>query len=126
MNHVIFEQKPKAIKEDRKDMEKHNKYGKVPQYINKFNKQREDRAAKKAYEDEMAKLPPGTRMMPEAERLSTLDDLAMAKAETNKALERLPIVAHSMRGEKHKKDLEEKLMRLDRAIDTFSKDKVYV
>jgi hypothetical protein len=55
-----------------------------------------------------------------------LNDLASAKAETNKALEKLPVVAHSMRMDKHKKELEEKLVRLGRAIDTFSKDKVYV
>lgn len=31
-----------------------------------------------------------------------------------------------MRMEKHKTELEQKLARLDKAIDTFSKEKVYV
>jgi len=41
-------------------------------------------------------------------------------------LEKLPVVAHSMKMEKYKKELEEKLARLDRAVETFSKKKVYV
>ena len=64
--------------------------------------------------------------MPEDERLSTLEDLRLAKDETNRALEKLPVVAHSIRMTKHKGELEEKLARLDRALETFSKTKVYV
>ena len=64
--------------------------------------------------------------MPEAERLSTLEDLRLAKEETTRTLEKLPVVAHSLRMEKHKKELEEKLGRLDRALETFSKKQVYV
>lgn len=50
----------------------------MPQYLNKFNKQREEAVKQRAYEQEMAKLPPGTRLMPEDERLATLDDLRAA------------------------------------------------
>ena len=54
----------------------------------------------------MALLPPGTRQMPEDERQSTLVDLNLAKRETNALIEKLPVVAHSMRMEKHKAELE--------------------
>ena len=64
--------------------------------------------------------------MPEEERLETLRDLKAAKEETTRTLEKLPVVAHSMRMEKHKQELEQKLARLDRALETFSKTKVYV
>jgi len=64
--------------------------------------------------------------MPEDERIATLEDLRSAKEETNRMLEKLPVVAHSIRMGKHKKELEEKLARLDRALETFSKTKVYV
>jgi len=40
--------------------------------------------------------------------------------------ERLPVVAHSLKMERYKRELEEKMGRLDRAIETFSKPKVYV
>lgn len=71
-------------------------------------------------------MPPGTRLMGEAERQDTLNDLELAKTETIAMLEKLPVVAHSMRMEKHKAELEAKLQRLERGIETFSKEKVYV
>ena len=54
--------------------------------------------------------------MPEEERLDTLNDLQEAHAETTRALEKLPVVAHSNKMERHKKELEDKLNRLDKAI----------
>ena len=72
-------------------------------------------------EEELAKHPPGTRLMPEDERLDTLKDLIDSKKEVNSALERLPVVSKTLAMEKHKKSLEEKLIRIEKAIETFSK-----
>lgn len=77
-------------------------------------------------DEENAKLPPGTRLMPEEERLQTLADLVVAKKAANTQLEKLPIVAKSLKMTDHKRSIEEKINKLDRAIDTFSKQKVYV
>ena len=74
---------------------KNRNYGKVPSYINKYKNEREDAAKQRAIDEEMSKHPPGTRLMPESERQETLRDLREAKEETNKQLERLPIVSHS-------------------------------
>ncbi len=41
-------------------------------------------------------------------------------------LERLPIANKTQAMEKRKKELEDKLMRIERAIETFSKKTVYV
>ena len=59
--------------------------------------------------------------MPESERLETLNDLQAAKEATNVELNKLPVVAHSGKMERHKKELEDKMARLDKAIETFSK-----
>ena len=64
--------------------------------------------------------------MPEDERIETLKDLEAAKEVTNAELEKLPVVAHSAKMERHKKELEDKMGRLDKAIETFSKKTVYV
>ena len=125
LNNAVFEMKPPALKEEAQK-DQHRNYGKVPSYINKYNKQAVQRQEDKAAAEAQALLPPGTRLMPEDERLATLLDLRAAKEETTRILEKLPVVAHSMRMEKHKKELEEKLARLDRALETFSKTKVYV
>ena len=64
--------------------------------------------------------------MSEDERLKTLDDLKESRREINNALERMPIANTSMAIIKKKKEMEEKLMRIDRAIETFSKKTVYI
>lgn len=64
--------------------------------------------------------------MPEEERIKTLSDLIESRKEINNALERLPVVSNTIAMERHKKELEDKLIRIDRAIETFSKKVVYV
>jgi hypothetical protein len=44
----------------------------VPRYLAKFNKKKEEANIQKMIEFENAKLPPGTRLIPEEERLATL------------------------------------------------------
>ena len=128
LNKAVFELKPpsRPSKTEDEPIKKRKDYGKIPTYINKYKEQREFEAQQKAEEEERLKHPPGTRLMPEHERIETLNDLLQAKAETSRALEKLPVVAHSNKMERHKKDLEDKLIRLERAIDTFSKKTVYV
>lgn len=77
-------------------------------------------------QEEESKIPPGTRLMGEEERLKTLEDLQATKREINNALEKLPLANQSLALQKRKKEMEEKLMRIDKAIETFSKKIVYV
>ena len=77
-------------------------------------------------DEEKAKIPPGTRLMPEDERIATLKDLEESRKEINNALEKLPVVSKTLAMERHKKDLESKMNRIDRAIETFKKKTVYV
>lgn len=71
-------------------------------------------------------MPAGTRLLPEYERLETLNDLKEAKTTTNNQLERLPVVSKTLKMTRHRQDIEEKLVRLEKAIDIFSKEQVYV
>jgi len=64
--------------------------------------------------------------MGEEERLQTLNDLQRTKLEINTMLERMPIANRTQAAERRKKELEEKLMRIERAIETFSKKTVYI
>ena len=77
-------------------------------------------------QEERAKMPPGTRLMDEEERLQTLQDLHDSKREVSAALEKLPISMHTISMKNHKVDLETKLIRIEKAIETFSKNKVYI
>jgi len=64
--------------------------------------------------------------MPEEERQETLNDLKGARRETEIEIERLPFVMKTLQMKQHKADLEAKVDKLDKAIATFSKQKVYV
>ena len=98
----------------------------MPKYLNKYNQAREEAKRQAEIAEEQKKMPPGTRLMPEDERQATLADLYQAKKATNDAIEKLPISMQSERLRLQRKDLEEKMTRLERAIETFSKKKVYV
>lgn len=64
--------------------------------------------------------------MPEHERLATLDDLEKTKAELNTQFEKLPIGRVGAGVERRKNEILEKMQKIDRAIDMFSKKTVYV
>jgi hypothetical protein len=77
-------------------------------------------------EEEEAKNPPGTRLMPEDERLRTLDELNQTRKEITNMLERMPLANQSMALVKRKREMEDKLTRIEKAIETFSKKVVYI
>lgn len=64
--------------------------------------------------------------MSDEERLATLADLTQAKKATTDQLERMPVSIRSQRVIEQKRELEEKINRLEKAIATFSKPKVFV
>ncbi len=64
--------------------------------------------------------------MGEEERLKTLDELYQTKKEINNMLEKMPVANVSMAVQKRTKEMEDKLSRIDKAIETFSKKTVYI
>lgn len=68
--------KPPKAPVQEQPAQKPKSYGKVPAYLQAQNKAREEQAQKLASQEEQAKnCPPGTKLMPEAERVQTLADL---------------------------------------------------
>jgi hypothetical protein len=53
----------------------HKDFGKVPKYLSKFKTEAEILEQQRADEKNKHKLPPGTRLIPEEERIRTLEDL---------------------------------------------------
>ncbi|CDW84605.1 UNKNOWN [Stylonychia lemnae] len=126
-NKVIHEQpKSKILDPNSNSPNLHKSFGKVPKYINRFQKQKEDEYYDRIREEEEARIPPGTRQMSEEERQRTLVELDQSKKEVNILLEKLPIGSNTLTMQRRKKELEEKLLRIDRAIETFSKKTVYI
>jgi hypothetical protein len=105
---------------------KHEEYGRVPEYL-------EERKARWAEEQEEIRrkrpdpnCPPGMCLMPEEERMDTLEVLQQSKAEALNQLRKLPFVVETPTMKKKQEYLESKLREIESALIIFSKPKVYV
>lgn len=94
--------------------------------MNKYKHEADERADRIKRQEEESKIPPGTRLMSDEERVGTLNDLQTTKKDITNMLERMPIANRSLAADRRKKEMEEKLMRIERAIETFSKKVVYI
>lgn len=108
------------------EAEYHKNYGKVPSYIKKYQKEFQDKTEAKMAQREKKKMPPGTRLMTEEERLVTLKELETNKEEAMKLLEKLPISLRTESLKMRKRELEEKIVTIEKSISTFSRKKVYI
>ena len=71
-------------------------------------------------------MPKGTRLMVEEERVSTLEQLQANKVEIQAMIEKMPISMRTDALKIKKRELEEKMNDIERAITTFSRKVVYV
>lgn len=94
--------------------------------MNKYKHEADERADRIKRQEEESKIPAGTRLMSDEERVGTLNDLQTTKRDITNMLERMPIANRSLAADRRKKEMEEKLMRIERAIETFSKKVVYI
>ena len=101
-------------------------YGKVPQYIDEYKEQRRVVQEEKARKEEQANCPAGMRLMPEDERVSTLDHLEKSKTEVFNNINKLPIASNTRAVQLRRQELESKLTEIESAIKIFSRPKVYV
>jgi hypothetical protein len=105
---------------------KHEEYGRVPEYL-------EERKARWAEEQDDIRrrrpdpnCPPGMCLMPEEERVSTLEVLQQSKEEALNQLRKLPFVVETPTMRKKQEYLESKLREIEGALVIFSKPKVYI
>ena len=101
-------------------------YGKTPKYIEKFKEEAKQKEDARMEAKAAKQRPPGTRVMPEEERISTMDTLKKNKEEVTKILMQMPISMRTESLKKQKMELENKLIELDKAIDMFSRKQVFV
>lgn len=101
-------------------------YGKVPKYLQKFNKDREDKEKQRLIDEENKKCPPGTRKMPEEERLKMLDELKETKKNIEAEIMKFPISMKTKAIQQKKSEMEAQLDKVENSIKVFSKEVVYV
>jgi hypothetical protein len=101
-------------------------YGKTPKYIEKYKEEAKEKQEFKLEQRAAKMRPPGTRVLPENERIETLEKLEQNKKEVIAIMNQLPISMRTENLKKHKIELENKLTEIERAIETFSRKVVYV
>lgn len=106
--------------------EKYKSKGKVPTYLVNRKEEWKQKEEEKQKQAELKKIPPGTKLLPEDERLATLDQLRHSRQEIENMLESLPISMRTMALRNKKLDLEAKLKEIEAAIKLFSKENVFV
>ena len=118
-------QPKKSLAEDKKDV-KHKDYGKVPDYIKKYEIEREQQKEEEKKQKEASKYPKGTKLLSEEERVSTLNGLINSKKEMETLLEKMPITTRNLSLQNKKEELIKKLEEVEKAIDMFSKKQVFI
>jgi len=107
-------------------IEKHKSFGKVPNYLERIKHEMEMTKEKREEERAKARMPPGTRLMTEAERVITLEELHRQKVEISDLLFSLPLSLKTESLKMRKRELESKLLEIERAVTTFSRKIVYI
>ena len=118
--------KHKQNEEPKTTNNKHKDYGKVPDYIKKYELEREIKKEEIKRQEEAAKYPRGTKLLSEEERISTLNGLIENKKEITNQLEKMPITTRTNSIRVRKEELFKKLEEIEKAIDMFSRKQVFI
>jgi len=113
-------------KEEKAAPSKHSEYGRVPNYIQQRNAVWEEEKEEIRRRAPDPNCPKGMALMPEEERLNTLEVLEQNREEALRQLGKLPFVIEVPSALKKKNDLEIKLKEIESAMALFSKPKVYI
>ena len=70
--------------------------------------------------------PRGMKLMPDEERLSTLENLQTSKTECLRLLQKLPFVIDTISSQKKQQIYETKLREIENAINIFQKPRVFI
>jgi len=116
--------KNKLVEE--KNDAKHKDYGKVPDYIKKYEIEREQQKEEKKKQQEASKYPKGTKLLSEEERVSTLNGLINSRKEMINLLEKMPITTRTLSIQNKKEELIKKIEEVEKAIEMFSKKQVFI
>ena len=111
--------------EDKNDA-KHKDYGKVPNYIKKYEMERELKKEEIKRQEATSKYPKGTKLLSEEERITTLNGLINSKKEMTNLLEKLPITTRTLAMQNKKEELIRKIEEVEKAIEMFSKKQVFI
>jgi Calmodulin-binding len=104
----------------------HQDFGRVPEYLEQRKAQWEEEKEEIRRRKPDPNCPPGMCLMPEEERLETLEILKTSKTEALRQLQSLPFIIETPSLMRKQSTLESKLKEIDNALNLFDKPKVYI
>lgn len=109
-------------------IQKHNDYGRVPQYIQDGRARESERRAREAEEESRKALgvPEGMVLMGEEQRLQTLAVLQENHRKILLEISAFPLRVETISRKKAKADLEAKLEEIEKALQLFSRKRVLI
>jgi hypothetical protein len=108
------------------DYTKREGYGKVPNYLIQRKVELARQAEERRAAQEAEAVPAGMRIMPEEERLETLELLAKSKHEAYNQLHQMPFVCDTPSQRRAKEEVEKRITELEQAEHAFSRKRVLV
>jgi hypothetical protein len=117
----------KAVKtKTSKEVPRTEPLGAIPAYLVGRKKELEEAQEQARLARAPPSAPPGQRLVPEEERLATLDRLRCRMRELEGELARLPLTMRSLLSQQKRSAIEQGMEEVENAIRTFSKQKVFV
>jgi hypothetical protein len=113
-------------KQPRDEQPIHKSYGKVPNYLENRKQQWEEQKEEARRRAPDPDAPKGMKLMPESERIGTLQVLWQSKEEAVRQLGKMPFCIETPSLRNKQNMLEQKLREIENAIALFSRPKVYI
>lgn len=103
-----------------------NNYGKIPEYLRERKMELLEAQEQKRLAAEAAAIPPGMRILPEDERLRTMEILAENKKNVEQELRKLPFTCETPSQIRRRTELERRLAEIEDAQKIFGRKQVFV
>ena len=107
-------------------MKKHDEFGRVPAYLSNRKQEWADEAEYQRLNAPDPNCPKGMVLMPEGERVDTLNTLKASLAEAMNQLSSMPFVLETPSLKRKHAMLETKIKEIENAVALFSRQKVYI
>lgn len=101
-------------------------YGEVPSYLKKRKEKWAEEEELKREAKRKRRMPQGMVVMPELERLNTLETLNKKKNELEVNLRKMPVICDTVGLRRKRKEMEDKIDEIENALKIFSKKKVFI
>ena len=110
----------------KKEATVHESFGKVPDYLRNRKAQMQRDKDEEARRAPDPNCPKGMKLMPEDERVQTLEVLKSSREEAINQLAKMPFILETPTAKRKHAELEMKLKEIEAALSLFSKQKVYI